>query len=46
MLIDPNPPSKVRANVVVANTDDFYTIFDIQAGDAMYIAPKNRISLW
>jgi putative endopeptidase len=46
LLVDPNPPVKVRVNTVIANTDDFYSTFDVREGDAMYIAPKDRISIW
>jgi putative endopeptidase len=27
-------------------TDDFYSTFDVKEGDAMYIAPENRTTLW
>ncbi|RXZ83098.1 M13 family peptidase [Paenibacillaceae bacterium] len=46
LAIDPNPPVKFRVNVVVANTDDFYTTFGVKEGDQMYKAPKDRIKIW
>ncbi|OMF86071.1 MULTISPECIES: M13-type metalloendopeptidase [Paenibacillus] len=46
LAIDPNPPVKFRINVVVANTNDFYSTFGVKKGDAMYIAPNDRITLW
>ncbi|MEK8126668.1 M13-type metalloendopeptidase [Paenibacillus filicis] len=46
LIIDPNPPSKVRVNTVIANTDDFYSTFDVKEGDAMYMAPEDRVSIW
>ncbi|MFF2017037.1 M13-type metalloendopeptidase [Paenibacillus sp. NPDC058177] len=46
LAIDPNPPVKFRVNVVVGNTDDFYSTFGVKKGDAMYIAPEDRITLW
>ncbi|TVY04303.1 M13 family metallopeptidase [Cohnella terricola] len=46
LTIDAHSPNKVRVNVGVANTDDFYSTFNVKEGDAMYIAPENRVSLW
>jgi putative endopeptidase len=46
LTIDAHSPNKVRVNVVVANTDDFYSTFNVKEGDAMYIAPKERLTLW
>ncbi|WP_176707743.1 M13-type metalloendopeptidase [Bacillus sp. FJAT-26390] len=46
LVIDPNPPVKFRVNVVAANTDDFYSTFKVKEGDAMYIAPEDRIKFW
>nr|WP_281170099.1 M13-type metalloendopeptidase [Paenibacillus pinihumi] len=46
LLVDPNPPSKIRVNAVVANSDDFYSTFGVKKGDKMYIAPEDRITLW
>ncbi|UKS24533.1 M13 family metallopeptidase [Paenibacillus sp. HWE-109] len=46
LTIDAHAPNKVRVNEVVANTDDFYSTFHVKEGDAMYIAPKDRITLW
>jgi len=43
LTIDAHAPNKVRVNVVVANTDDFYSTFDVKEGDKLYIAPKDRI---
>ena len=36
----------VRVNAVVATLDQFYEIYGIEEGDAMYIAPENRLKLW
>jgi len=46
LTIDTHAPNKVRVNVVVANTDDFHSTFDVKEGDKMYLAPKDRITLW
>ena len=43
---DSHSPGEYRANGPVGHLDAFYTAFDVQPGDAMYIAPENRIRLW
>ena len=37
---------KWRVNGALRNIDDFYTAFDIKEGDAMYMAPEERINIW
>ena len=37
---------KWRVNGALRNIDDFYTAFDIKEGDAMYMAPEDRINIW
>ena len=37
---------KWRVNAALRNIDDFYTAFDIKEGDAMYLAPEERINIW
>jgi putative endopeptidase len=44
--IDVHAPAKLRANVQPQNLADFYTTFDIQAGDGMYLAPEQRVEIW
>ncbi|OXM15752.1 M13-type metalloendopeptidase [Paenibacillus herberti] len=39
-------PHKIRVNTVIANTDEFYSTFGVKKGDAMYIAPEDRVSIW
>lgn len=46
LLSDVHAASVVRVNAVVASFDQFYEIYDIEEGDAMYIAPENRLKLW
>ena len=43
---DSHSPGEYRANGPVGHLDAFYTAFDVRPGDAMYIAPENRIRLW
>ncbi|SDT40283.1 putative endopeptidase [Paenibacillaceae bacterium GAS479] len=45
-IISRHSPNKVRVNTVIANTDEFYSTFNVKKGDAMYIAPEDRVSVW
>ncbi|GAT18273.1 endopeptidase [Secundilactobacillus silagincola] len=46
LSIDVHAPAKLRANVQVQNLDDFFSTFNIQPGDKMYKAPKDRVKIW
>ncbi|MDR0846113.1 MAG: M13 family metallopeptidase [Lactobacillales bacterium] len=46
MSIDVHSPEKARANRQLSNTDEFYEVYDIKEGDAMYVAPENRVKIW
>ena len=37
---------KWRVNGALRNIDGFYKAFDIKEGDAMYMAPEERINIW
>lgn len=43
---DVHPLSYLRVNVTAAQFDKFQETFDIEEGDGMYIAPKDRIAIW
>lgn len=43
---DPHSPSEYRANGVVTNIPEFYSAYDVEAGDEMYTAPDKRIKIW
>ncbi len=43
---DPHSPGQQRAVVPLQNIDAFYEAFDIQEGDALYIAPEDRVRIW
>ena len=45
VLTDPHPPSQYRA-LTVRNEDGWYTAFDIQPTDKLYLAPKDRVRIW
>jgi putative endopeptidase len=35
-----------RANGSVRNVPEFYTAFDVQEGDALYLPPEERVKIW
>ena len=35
-----------RVNGVVRNVDSWYDLFDIKQGDALYLAPADRVHIW
>jgi putative endopeptidase len=46
VLSDPHSPSVFRVNGVVRNIDAWYTAFDVQPGNALYLAPEERVQIW
>jgi len=42
----PHSPGEYRANGIVRNFDAWYTAFDVQPGDAMYLPPEKRVKIW
>ena len=47
-LIQTNPhsPSMYRSNGAVRNVPEWYQAFDVQEGDALYLAPEDRVKIW
>ncbi|MCA8901972.1 MAG: M13 family peptidase, partial [Hyphomonas sp.] len=43
---DPHSPSEFRTNGIVRNMDEWYAAFDVQEGDALYLPPEERVSIW
>ena len=43
---DPHSPAEFRVNGTVRNLAPFYSSFDVEPGDRMYLAPKDRVSIW
>ena len=43
---DEHSPDKVRVNAVLSSTEAFYLAFDVKPGDAMYVAPENRVHMY
>ncbi|MBT8147424.1 MAG: M13 family peptidase, partial [Gammaproteobacteria bacterium] len=43
---DPHSPAVYRVNGVVRNQDAWYEAFNVQPGDALYLAPEERVRIW
>ncbi len=43
---DPHSPDEFRVNGVVRNHDPFYRTFGVKPGDALYLPPEQRVSIW
>ena len=43
---DEHSPATIRVNAILATTDAFYDIYDLNEGDGMYVSPDERISRW
>ncbi|TWX73410.1 M13 family metallopeptidase [Colwellia sp. C1TZA3] len=43
---DPHSPGEFRTLGALSNMPEFYSAFDVKAGDAMYIAPEKRVKIW
>ena len=43
---NPHAPAMYRANGVVRNVPEFYTAFDVQKGDALYLPAEERVKIW
>ena len=46
VMTDPHSPSEYRTNGIVVHMPAFYEAFDVQPGDAMYLAPEERVKIW
>ena len=46
LITDPHSPAKYRTNGVVRNVDAWYAAFDVKPGDALYLAPEQRVHIW
>ncbi|AEI12693.1 M13 family metallopeptidase [Cellulomonas gilvus] len=46
LATDPHAPDEFRCNGVVSNVPEFYTAFDVQPTDALYVAPEDRVRIW
>ncbi|HEY3891753.1 MAG TPA: M13 family metallopeptidase [Bradyrhizobium sp.] len=46
LKVDPHSPGQFRADGALRNQNAFVDAFAVQPGDAMYLPPEQRISLW
>jgi len=46
LTVDPHSPPAFRTNVIVRNLDEFHQAFEAGPGDAMWLDPAERISIW
>ncbi|MCW3079783.1 M13 family metallopeptidase [Segetibacter sp.] len=46
VLTDPHSPGMYRANGAVMNIDAWYTAFNVEPGDKMFIAKEKRTRIW
>ncbi|RMA78526.1 putative endopeptidase [Metamycoplasma subdolum] len=46
LRVDVHAPAKLRANIQIMNSDDFYTTFDITKKDGMYLPLEKRVKIW
>ncbi|GEP39351.1 putative zinc metalloprotease [Nocardioides psychrotolerans] len=45
LTIDPHSPPEFRANIV-RNLDEFHEVFGTTEGDALWLAPEERVRIW
>ncbi|MCX7773732.1 MAG: hypothetical protein N2376_11535, partial [Clostridia bacterium] len=43
---DVHSPNVFRVNRVLVNFQEFYDTYQIKPGDALYLAPENRVTVW
>ncbi|GAB2528088.1 M13 family metallopeptidase [Paramicrobacterium agarici] len=46
LAIDPHSPNEFRCNQIVRNLNEFYTTFGVQKGDALWLDPEQRVTIW
>jgi putative endopeptidase len=46
VMTDPHSPAIYRCNGTVRNMDAWYAAFDVQPGEALYLAPADRVTIW
>ncbi|MCL1870292.1 MAG: M13 family metallopeptidase [Promicromonosporaceae bacterium] len=43
---DPHSPNEFRCNGVVRNVDEFHDTYGVKDGDALWLAPEDRVRIW
>lgn len=46
LLSAPHSPMALRVNGMIRNMDEWYETFGVEEGDALYIAPEDRVKIW
>jgi len=46
LSIDPHSPNEFRCNQIVRNIDEFYDTFEVAESDALWLDPKDRVTIW
>ncbi len=46
VVSDPHSPEQYRVNGIVRNIDAWYAAYSIKAGEALYLAPTDRVRIW
>jgi putative endopeptidase len=46
VLTDPHSPAEFRVNGPVRNLAAWYEAFDVQPGNALYLPPEQRVTIW
>jgi putative endopeptidase len=46
LAIDRHFPGEFRCNQIVRNLDEFYTAFDVDATDELWLEPAARVRIW
>jgi putative endopeptidase len=46
VLTDPHSPAYYRTNGTVRNMDTWYAAFNVQPGQALYLPPEERVTIW
>lgn len=44
--VGPHSPPRFRINGPLRNLDKWYEAFDVKKGDALYLAPEQRVRIW
>jgi putative endopeptidase len=46
VVSDPHSPARYRINGTIRNVDGWYDAFGVKPGDALYVAPQDRVRIW
>jgi putative endopeptidase len=46
LVTDPHSPPEARVNGPSQNIDGWYSAFDVKHGEAHYLSPKDRVTIW